>query len=215
MRVTRKVNNETPALTGCPDPKQMYLWPRFRFSQILLKRVHIKQPYMHVHVHYNHFACCIQTTERTANKTNVTSDQSKRRYEKLTSLHVHPMKSSYPIESWGLQGHACLYLCGNRKTGDQSIFFYPLAEGAILTWTLRAHLVSTLNGCVTIFLSWCINLYQQHPFSYKNTKALVLYIFFYRKARIGLGVIIALCFGSIGVTAYLALYYGAPVGVHP
>ncbi|XP_033640909.1 O-acyltransferase like protein-like [Asterias rubens] len=37
----------------------------------------------------------------------------------------------------------------------------------------------------------------------------------YKKARIGLGVIIALCFGSIGVTAYLALYYGAPVGVHP
>ena len=35
--------------------------------------------------------------------THITSDQSKHKYRKLTSLHVYPMRSLYPIEITGFE----------------------------------------------------------------------------------------------------------------
>ena len=85
--------------------------------RILYTKIHVSTcKYMQLYITHN--ADTMQTTDRklliyvfwlvrgdVSNCIQITSDQSKHRYVKLTSLHVYPMTSLYPIKSLVLKSN--------------------------------------------------------------------------------------------------------------
>ncbi|XP_022102671.1 nose resistant to fluoxetine protein 6-like [Acanthaster planci] len=95
-------------------------------------------------------------------------------------------------------------------------FFEAAADACRKYWWTNLLYINNLYpfpgdlGLQCLGWSW----YLANDMQFFIISPIIIYLL-YKNAKLGMSLIMVLCLGSFGITAYLAAYYGAPVGLYP